>query len=56
MTMARMKLAIGPAATMAARGPTFLWWKLPCRSASVIFASAALAGVLASLSSPKNLT
>ena len=35
-----MKLAIGPAATIAARGPTFLWWKLPWRSSSVMLASA----------------
>ncbi len=48
MTIARMKLAIGPAATIAARGPTFLWWKLPARSSSVIFASASTEGVEAS--------
>ena len=56
ITIARMKLAIGPAATIAARGPTFLWWKLPARSSSVMLASASEDGVEASLSSPKNLT
>ena len=30
MTIARMKFAIGPAATTAARGPTGLWTKLSC--------------------------
>ena len=56
MTMARMKLAIGPAATMAARGPTFLWWKLPARSSAVMLASASADGVEASVSSPRNFT
>ena len=56
ITIARMKLAMGPAATIAARGPTFLWWKLPSRSSAVMPASASVEGVDASLSSPKNFT
>lgn len=57
MTIARMKFAIGPAATMAARAPTFLWWKLPARSSADMLASvSAEAGVDASDSSPKNFT
>ena len=56
ITTANTKLAIGPAATIAARGPTFLWWKLPARSSSVMLESASAEGVEASVSSPKNLT
>ncbi len=57
MTMARIKLAIGPAATTAARGPTFWWTKLTFFSSSVILAAAASwSGTLAALSSPKNFT
>ena len=56
MTMARMKFAIGPAATIAARAGTLLWWKLTLRSSSDIAASVDADGVLASLSSPKNFT
>ena len=40
ITMARMKLAIGPAATTAAREPTGLWKKLSLLSAALISCSA----------------
>ena len=56
MTIARMKLAIGPAATTAAREPTGLWTKLSFFSASVMAAAASWSGTLAALSSPKNFT
>jgi hypothetical protein len=56
ITMARMKLAIGPAATIAARWPTDLWKKLWRRSSGGISATALLSGTLAAFSSPWNLT
>ncbi len=45
MTIASRKLATGPATTIAARGPTFLWWKLTLRSSSDMVESAAVDGV-----------
>ena len=51
-----MKLAIGPAATTAARERTGLWMKETLRSSSLMACSASEDGVLASESSPKNLT
>src|ERR1700745_1506709 len=54
--MARMKLAIGPAATMAARLPSGWWKKLSWRSPSLMPSTEARSGALATFSSPKNLT
>ena len=56
IAIASRKFANGPAATIAARLATDLWWKLPARSSAVIAASVSIAGVDASVSSPKNLT
>ncbi len=56
MTMARMKLAIGPAATTAARERTGWKTKLTFFSSSLIAAAASRSGTLAAFSSPKNLT
>jgi hypothetical protein len=56
MTIARMKLATGPATTTAARGATGLWTKLTAFSSSLMAAAASWSGTLAALSSPKNLT
>ena len=56
MAIARMKFAIGPATTTAARGATGLWIKLTSFSASLIAAAASWSGTLAAFSSPKNFT
>jgi hypothetical protein len=56
IAIASRKLAIGPAATMAARWPTPLWKKLRRLSSWLIASRATWSGTLAAFSSPKNLT
>ena len=56
IAIAKMKLAMGPAATTAAREPTGLNWKLSRFSASLMPEAASRSGTLAAFSSPKNFT
>ena len=54
-SMANRKLAIGPAATMAARWRSGLWWNETSRSASVMVGTAS-SGVDAASASPNIFT
>ena len=51
-----MKLAMGPAATMAARRPTDFAWNVRARSASGMAATSSVVPALAAFMSPWNLT
>jgi len=56
ITIASRKLAIGPAATTAARCQTGLAWKAPARSSALMLSMASREGTLAAFSSSMNFT